>query len=98
MIFVLIPYAGDPRIFTATRDEVVAMVAGGSKSESAMASLPPGIAGTEFERAWIRLTLDAKDASYFETVEDAEKYYRDSTDELDGAKRANILAALDGLR
>jgi hypothetical protein len=70
------------------------MVTDTSQTGSYVASLPPGVVGTEFERAWIRLTLDLKDAAYFETVEAAQLHYRESRDGLNNVQHANILAAL----
>jgi hypothetical protein len=97
MIVVLIPYTGVPRVFSASRDELVAMVSDTSKTGSYVASLPPGVIASEFESAWIRLTLDLKDARYFYTVDEALRYYEASREGLNNVQRANILSALSGL-
>jgi hypothetical protein len=94
MIVVLVPHKNPPSVLNTTREEVVLSVSDTSATGSYVASMPPGSLTLNFEEAWNALTKDMKTARYFETVEEALRYYDSACDGLSVQQHARIIDAL----
>jgi hypothetical protein len=97
VIVVLVPHKNPPSVLDTTREQLVLTVRDTSATGSYVASLPPGSVGSDFEGAWSALTRDMKTARYFETVEEAMRYYASLRDGLSWREHACIIGALKRL-
>jgi hypothetical protein len=94
MIVVLVPHKNPPSVLNTTREGVVLMMRDTSATGSYVASMPPGSLSLIFEEAWSALTKDMKTAKYFETAEEALRYYESVCDGLSVQQYARIFDAL----